>query len=281
MRHIAGFLALALCASRASAAGDILYYGGDPRWPGGSACQDNYGSPRATLRTYDNFEAVAPWKVTGFFARLGGNVAPGVDVRRASYEIRTKMGRNDLGELIASGTVPATLTHEGTDRRVRGMEPFNFFRLEVRLPKPLLLPPGVYWLSVVPETNLKEGGQLYLRDSDKGHGVASLRDKASFTVSQFYFHVDTKPTGPTPFAGDFSIGVLGTEVFGPPSAYELATRAPEAPQPAAPEGNPTARDEASLYRSPATNGATRSDERNDDRDVRIVQGARKWPRKKE
>ncbi|MDB5325386.1 MAG: hypothetical protein JWM57_955 [Phycisphaerales bacterium] len=184
-----------------------LFYGGDPRFPGGAANQNNTTSTRHfTYRVYDDFQVATPgWHVTSLFANLGGDVPSNEAVQSASYEIRTGMSENNLGTLVAGGTVPATLVYQGASTNS-----FNLFRLQADLTAPFDLSPGSYWLTLVPNTN-DTSGQLYLRDSNLGNGTGSpLRNGNSFTYSQFYFFPTTPPTGPNGGTGDYSLGIAGS-----------------------------------------------------------------------
>lgn len=206
MRIGNGFVALALCAASASiCTGETLYYGGNPQFPGGYASQDNFGSRRFTYRVYDNFQVNgANWRVTSLYSNLGGvGVAADATVLGAYYEVRKGISNNNLGVLVSSGTLPATLTYQGSSFGT------SLFRFETALPAPLELTAGTYWLTLVPQTE-HATGQLYLRDSNLGGGVGSPGiDNTAFTYNLF---PATPPSGPTAVSEDFSFGVVGTRV---------------------------------------------------------------------
>jgi hypothetical protein len=198
-----------VCAFPCLTGAATLYYGGNPKFPGGYADQNNLLTPNLfTYRMYDDFQVTGTnWDINSIFENLGGNVPTGASIASATYEIRTGVSSNNLGTLVASGTLPGTFVFQSTS-----FNGFNTFGLQVDLSSPLELSAGTYWLSLTPNTNYSSG-QLYLRDSLLGSGIGSPGpDNLAYAYSP-----GSVPSGPSAISFDASIGILGTAVVPEPA----------------------------------------------------------------
>jgi hypothetical protein len=203
------FTQILICAIPGLCGASTLYYGGNPQFPGGYADQNNLASTFPfTYHVYDDFQVTgAKWDINSFFENLGGDVPSDASIISATYEIRTGISSNNLGTLVASGTLPGTFAFQSAS-----FDGFNSFGLQVDLPSPLELTAGTYWLSLTPNTNYPSG-QLYLRDTLLGGGIGS---PGADNLAYFYVP-GTVPPNPSAIAFDASIGILGTAVVPEPA----------------------------------------------------------------
>lgn len=155
-------------------------------------------------------------RIIGNFLTLGCVADP----QQADWDIRVNVSSGNGGTVIASGTNSILIAPTG--RSAFGLIEC---RVQVSLPKPVVLSPGTYYFGLVPYcTNTGNstclGQRYFLSDSPdappiNGRGDAPAND--SFFNSGF-FAADWQPTwGPTGACGGigcnrFSAGVIGTTV---------------------------------------------------------------------
>jgi hypothetical protein len=183
----------------------------DGGWPDGRAyLESGINTAIDDARIYDNFEyqGVASW-VFGRFL---------IDKPAASllyYEFRQNVGPGDGGDLLVSGTVPATMFDTGVISL--GLKVWLIYG---DIPR-LTFEPGDYWLSVTP---VGDGtGNYYLPTTDGHSGEGGpLGDGNTFYDSKT-FGADFDPT--TDWLGDdtwdFSMGFGNNEIPEPATLFAM------------------------------------------------------------
>lgn len=139
-RTLGSALAVCLCVAGWGQTRDAfnLFYGGDRDGRNGLGSERNTSVKDS--RTYDDFEVNEITLVEGLWGNFLINY---VDLRKAYYEIRQGVSRGDGGRLIASGVEPVVQRDTGRDGIGLNEDQFS-----LRLPKPLVLFPGKYHMTV-------------------------------------------------------------------------------------------------------------------------------------
>jgi hypothetical protein len=183
----------------------------DGGWPDGRAyLESGINTAIEDARIYDNFQfqGVVSW-VFGHFL---------IDKPAAShvyYEFRQNVGPGDGGDLLVSGTVPATMFDTGVISL--GLKVWLIYG---DIPR-LTFEPGDYWLSVTP---VGDGtGNYYLPTTDGHSGEGGpLGDGNTFYDSKT-FGADFDPT--TDWLGDdtwdFSMGFGNNEIPEPATLFAM------------------------------------------------------------
>jgi hypothetical protein len=183
----------------------------DGGWPDGRAyLESGINTAVEDARIYDNFQyqGVVSW-VFGRFL---------IDKPAASllyYEFRQNVGPGDGGDLLVSGTVPATMFDTGVISL--GLKVWLIYG---DIPR-LTFEPGDYWLSVTP---VGDGtGNYYLPTTDGHSGEGGpLGDGNTFYDSKT-FGADFDPT--TDWLGDdtwdFSMGFGNNEIPEPVTLFAM------------------------------------------------------------
>ncbi|HSY64125.1 MAG TPA: hypothetical protein VK829_05975 [Terriglobales bacterium] len=189
-----------------------LFYGGD------SPAQNGLANEKDIIVS-DGAEVLVPfdvpdsqqWTVTGLFTNDLSNIDV-LDPPKAFWSIRKDVRAGDCGTVIASGNTNATFKPTG-----RGGNGYKEYTTLTKI-NPVILPPGRYWLTTVPEcTNTHdskcEDNARYFISSFTGKGKQAYGPKepcAAFFNSPF-FGTNCQPASDRNQCVKFSAGVLGTK----------------------------------------------------------------------
>jgi hypothetical protein len=189
-----------------------LFYGGD------SPAQEGLANEKDIVVS-DGAEVLVPfdvpdsdqWTVTGVFTNdlSGINV---LDPPKAFWSIRKDVSAGHCGTVIASGNTAATFKATG-----RGGNGFEEYTALTKI-KPVILPPGRYWLTTVPEcTNAHDSkcvdNARYFASSFTGKGEHAYGPKEPCTAffNSPFFGSNCQPASSRKTCTKFSAGVLGTK----------------------------------------------------------------------
>jgi hypothetical protein len=189
-----------------------LFYGGDL----GSGA--NGLANEKDILVPDGAEVLVPfdvpasqqWTVTGLFTNDLSNVGL-LDPPKALWSMRKGVRTGNCGTVVASGSRAATFKPTG-----RGGNGFDEYTALTKI-KAVVLPPGRYWLTAVPEcTNGQDsncGQARYFASSFSGkpkHAYGPKEPCASFFNSPIS-GTNCQPVFEKNHCGGFSAGVLGTK----------------------------------------------------------------------
>jgi hypothetical protein len=189
-----------------------LFYGGDSTTGNGLANEkDIIVSEGAEVLVPFDVPDSEQWTVTGLFTNDLSNIDL-LDPPKAFWSIRKDVKAGDCGTVIASGNSHATFKPTG-----RGGNGYAEYTALTEI-KPVILPPGRYWLTTVPEcTNTHdskcEDKTRYFISSFTGKGKQAYGPKepcAAFFNSP-YFGAKCEPASEHKQCAKFSAGVLGTK----------------------------------------------------------------------
>ena len=214
VRHVLSLLIIVCCVCLCAHA-DILFYGGDfnPRfWYADALSNESdaavHGDPYRSA-VYQNF--VIPvgqtWSITALFSNDIMTMTPSF----AYWEIRSGVSEGNGGTLLSSGAGSDSYHLKGDfeeyTNTVRGLN--------------LMLGPGTYWFTVVPEAPGQTGSASNTNTYGQNSVGTQLIDEQYFN-SPFYGYnfADAGDLGYFPI---FSSGVIGTAVPEPSSLVMLAS----------------------------------------------------------
>jgi len=186
-----------------------LFYGGD--FDGGNGLSNEkdvtISSGAEVLVPFDVPDS-QQWTVSGLFTNDLSNVNL-LDPPRTYWSIRKDVKAGDCGTLVASGNSGARFSPTG-----RGGFGYEEYTALTRI-NPLVLSPGRYWLTTVPEcTNSSDSNcqqARYVISSTSGKSSYGPKEPCDSFFNSKTLGVKCQPISTGQYCGSFSAGVLGTE----------------------------------------------------------------------
>lgn len=161
-----------------------IFSNGDPdgSGPNGGNFLDCSTCRGANVRVYDNFALSSATTITGLFGSWELLTANDKNLPvSAQWEIRTGLGQDNAGTLVASGTAALSTTLIATP--AGGAAGYTYFRGSV-FGLNLTLAPGTYWMEVSPF--LVNFDETYLLGSNGANGINSFIDGQSFVAGPYW-----------------------------------------------------------------------------------------------
>jgi hypothetical protein len=186
-----------------------LFYGGDFDGQSGLANEKDIivSSGAAVLVPFDVPES-QQWTVTGLFTNDLSDVNL-LDPPKAYWSIRKDVKQGHCGTVVASGNGAASFERTG-----RGGFGYEEYTTLTKI-KPVVLPPGRYWLTTVPEcTNTGDSNcdqARYFISSTAGKHSYGPKEPCDAFSSSLFFGTNCQRISNQKSCGRFSAGVLGTE----------------------------------------------------------------------
>ena len=217
MKRCAPLLFIVLLSFGTRAHAETLFYGGDFNpmfWYSDSLSNENdaavHGDPYGSA-VYQNFiiPSGQSWSVSGLF----GNDIMTVSPKSAFWEIRTGVSEGNGGSLLASGA--------GIDSYRLKNQYMEYTNTVSGLN--LVLQPGMYWFTVVPEAPGQQG-RSYNTNTFGQNGIGMEMTDEQYFNSLFYHYNFTNADNLSIFPR-FSDGVIGTVVPEPSSLTLLGSGA--------------------------------------------------------
>ncbi|HEV2425825.1 MAG TPA: hypothetical protein VGZ29_13435 [Terriglobia bacterium] len=220
-RPVPGTLAIAAPAPHhqapPSSCQPCLFYGGDIN--PGSPEVNGFGNENTLLvqdtTLYAPFTVPGGqrWRISGLFTNNLADPYEGIDPRQATWSISMGMSSGNAGTVVASGTATASFT--ATGRNAFG---FNEYTVGVAFATPaVVLRPGTYWLSVVPQcTNSGNsncyGAQYFVSNTGglNSYGPQEPTAKSFWNSAYFGYTYANACAVNTDGCEKFSAGVEGT-----------------------------------------------------------------------
>ncbi len=173
-----------------------LWYSGDTTAPSAFSSSGLEAAPDPFFRVYQDFVVPSPgWHITSVF----GNhyFAPGALGNFANWEIRRNMPAGSGGALVAKGESAVTPVATGNTAQ---SGPITLTEYTIRAELSLDLPPGHYWLAVVPQSHFASAGPTI---APQTFGVNCIGTPCGNNGNAFY------KFAPISGSVDFSMGVIG------------------------------------------------------------------------
>jgi hypothetical protein len=202
-----------LCA-QGTPAGVVGWYNGDWR-PAIPSSTNWHANDRQFAHIYDDFVVPAGgWTVAGVFAHLSMRTGA---VKQAFWEIRSGVSSGEGGVVVASGVGDAAMTRAGT---VGGGQEVYLIQVNGLW---TTLPPGRYWLSVAPVTQIAESYLCKtLGDNAIGEPRGANGESYAHRTADGAYFTPNQGTGQGGASADHSLGVI---ISGAATARESAWQA--------------------------------------------------------